>query len=138
MNSAINKIKLIVYDFDGVMTVNKVYVDQNGNEMVSVNRSDGLGVSEIKKLGIKQIIFSTEKNPVVSARAKKLGIYCLQNIDELPLIQKCMSTSGNIDLPHSFHQQFLGFPVFFLLLYRGPILPQDYVDQLVLIFLANN
>ena len=81
MNSAINKIKLIVYDFDGVMTDNKVYVDQNGNEMVSVNRSDGLGVSEIKKLGIKQIILSTEKNPVVTARASKLGITCLQEID---------------------------------------------------------
>ena len=60
------KIKLIVYDFDGVMTDNKVYVDQDGREMVQVNRSDGLGVSEIKKLGIEQIIISTEKNSVVS------------------------------------------------------------------------
>ena len=40
------KIKLIVYDFDGVMTDNKVYVDQNGNEMVQVNRADGLGVQK--------------------------------------------------------------------------------------------
>jgi len=74
------KIKLIVYDFDGVMTDNKVYVDQNGNEMVQVNRADGLGVSEIKKLGIEQIIISTETNPVVSTRADKLGISCLQGI----------------------------------------------------------
>ena len=58
----INKIDLIVYDFDGVMTNNKVYVDQNGTEMVQVNRADGLGVSEIKKLGIDQLIFSSEKN----------------------------------------------------------------------------
>ncbi len=75
------EIKLIVYDFDGVMTDNKVYVDQNGREMVQVNRADGLGVSEIKKLGIEQIIISTEKNPIVSTRAKKLGIYCLQGIE---------------------------------------------------------
>jgi YrbI family 3-deoxy-D-manno-octulosonate 8-phosphate phosphatase len=72
---------LIVYDFDGVMTDNKVYVDQNGNEMVQVNRADGLSIAKIKKLGIKQIIISTEKNPVVSARARKLGIPCLQGID---------------------------------------------------------
>jgi 3-deoxy-D-manno-octulosonate 8-phosphate phosphatase (KDO 8-P phosphatase) len=45
-------IKLLVYDFDGVMTDNKLYVDLNGNEMVLVNRADGLGVSEIRKLGI--------------------------------------------------------------------------------------
>jgi 3-deoxy-D-manno-octulosonate 8-phosphate phosphatase (KDO 8-P phosphatase) len=51
-----NQIKLIVYDFDGVMTDNKVYIDQNGNEVIQVNRADGLGISEIKKLGIKQII----------------------------------------------------------------------------------
>jgi len=74
------KIKLIVYDFDGVMTNNKVYVDQNGNEMVQVNRADGLGVAEIKKMGIKQIIISTEKNPVVSARANKLDVPCLQGV----------------------------------------------------------
>ena len=76
----IDKIKLIVYDFDGVMTDNKVYINQNGNEMVQVNRSDGLGVAEIKKMGIKQIIISTEKNPVVSARANKLEIPCLQGV----------------------------------------------------------
>jgi len=72
------QIKLLAYDFDGVMTDNKVYVDQLGHEMVQVNRADGLGVSEIRKLGIKQIIISTETNPVVSARAKKLGLHCLQ------------------------------------------------------------
>ena len=75
-----NKIKLIVYDFDGVMTNNKVHLDQNGNEMVQVNRADGLGVAEIKKVGIKQIIISTEKNPVVSMRANKIGISCLQGV----------------------------------------------------------
>ena len=77
----LRKIKLFVYDFDGVMTNNKVLVDQNGHESVIVSRADGLGVSEIKKLGFDQIIISTEKNPVVSARAKKLDIYCLQEIE---------------------------------------------------------
>ena len=75
------RIKLIIYDFDGVMTDNKVYIDQNGNELVQVNRADGLAISEIIKLGIKQLIISTEKNPVVSARAKKLGIPCIQDIE---------------------------------------------------------
>ena len=75
------KIKLIVYDFDGVMTDNKVYVDQDGKETVQVNRGDGLGISEIKKLGIEQIIISTEKNPVVMKRAEKLNIECLQGIE---------------------------------------------------------
>jgi len=64
------------------MTDNKVYVDQNGNETVKVSRADGLGVSEIKKMGIEQIIISSEENLVVSARAKKLAIDCLQGIKD--------------------------------------------------------
>ena len=74
-------IKIIYYDFDGVMTDNKVYADQNGNEMVQVSRADGLGVSEIIKLGIQQIIMSTEVNPVVTQRAIKLKIPCLQGLE---------------------------------------------------------
>ena len=87
----IGKVNLIVYDFDGVMTDNKVYVDQEGHEMVQVNRADGLGVLGIKKLGIEQIIISTETNPVVSTRAKKLGINCLQGIEnkKTELIDYC-------------------------------------------------
>ena len=67
-------INLIVYDFDGVMTDNRVMVFQDGLEGVYVNRSDGLGVGMIRQLGIPQLILSTETNPVVRARAKKLKI----------------------------------------------------------------
>ena len=92
------EIKLIVYDFDGVMTNNKVYVDQNGNETVQVNRADGLGISEFKKLGIEQIIISTETNPVVSARAKKLGINCLQGIENKKTALSEYCNKNNISL----------------------------------------
>jgi len=77
-----NVIKLLVYDFDGVMTDNKLYLDQEGHEMVQVNRADGLGVSEIRKLGIEQVILSTEENPVVAVRARKLGLNCLQGVKD--------------------------------------------------------
>jgi 3-deoxy-D-manno-octulosonate 8-phosphate phosphatase (KDO 8-P phosphatase) len=67
-------IKLIVYDFDGVMTDNLVFVDQGGKETVACNRGDGLGINMIKNIPIPQIILSTETNEVVQQRAKKLGI----------------------------------------------------------------
>jgi len=91
-------IKLIVYDFDGVMTDNKVYIDQNGNEMVQVSRADGLGVSEIIKLGIQQIIMSTEVNPVVTQRAIKLNIPCLQGLDNKKDALLDYSKKNDIDL----------------------------------------
>lgn len=69
-----NEINLIVYDFDGVMTDNRVLVLQDGTEAVFANRADGLGVNLIRGMGIPQLILSTETNPVVQVRATKLGI----------------------------------------------------------------
>ncbi len=77
-----NLIKLIIYDFDGVMTDNRLLVDENGKESVFVNRGDGYAISKIKKLGIKQIIVSTEINRVVSRRAEKLGIDVIHGVSD--------------------------------------------------------
>jgi len=74
-------VQLIIYDFDGVMTNNKVIIDQNGEESVIVNRSDGLAISFLRKMGIKQIIISTEENQVVLKRAEKLKIPCMNGIE---------------------------------------------------------
>jgi 3-deoxy-D-manno-octulosonate 8-phosphate phosphatase (KDO 8-P phosphatase) len=75
-------IDLIVYDFDGVMTDNKVITFQDGTEGVTVNRADGLGVSMIKEMGIPQLILSTESNPVVEARAAKIGLPVIYDTDD--------------------------------------------------------
>ena len=75
-------IKLIVYDFDGVMTDNRVVVHEDGMESVIVNRADGLGVNIIKEIGIPQMILSTETSSVVEARAKKLGIPMIQGVGD--------------------------------------------------------
>ena len=81
------------------MTNNMVFLSQNGEEMVQVNRADGLGVSEIKKLGIKQIIISTEKNPVVTSRAKKLDIPCFQGVENKlnVLLKYCQLNEIDLD-----------------------------------------
>ena len=92
------KLDLLVYDFDGVMTNNKVYVSQNGNETVQVNRADGLGVSEIKTLGIEQIIISTETNPVVTVRAKKLSIDCMQGVKNKKEALTIYCNNNDLDL----------------------------------------
>lgn len=73
-------IELIVYDFDGVMTDNRVMVDQNGNESVMANRGDGYGVGMIRKLGVEQVILSTEVNPVVEMRAGKLKLEVIHGV----------------------------------------------------------
>ena len=88
-------IDLIVYDFDGVMTNNRAIVFQDGTEAVMVNRADGLGVDYIRRAGISQMILSTESNPVVQARAKKLNIEVIQNCDnKKEALQKICKDKG--------------------------------------------
>jgi N-acylneuraminate cytidylyltransferase len=74
------KIELVVLDFDGVLTDNRVWVDQDGNEMVAAFRSDSLRMGELRKAGVEVIILSSETNPVVAARAKKMGIDAVQGV----------------------------------------------------------
>lgn len=77
----INEIDALIFDFDGVLTNNLVHLDQNGKEWVSCSRGDGLAFDVLRKLNKPAYILSTEKNPVVSARAKKLKITALQGIE---------------------------------------------------------
>jgi N-acylneuraminate cytidylyltransferase len=80
--STLNQIKLLVLDFDGVLTDNRVLVREDGTEAVWCNRSDGLGLGMLKRKGIEVIVLSKEKNPVVAARCRKLGIVCIQGCDD--------------------------------------------------------
>ncbi|MHC4385932.1 MAG: KdsC family phosphatase [Planctomycetota bacterium] len=98
LKEAIRKIRLIAFDFDGVFTDNMVYVFQDGLEAVRCNRSDGIGLQKIKKLGIETVIISTESNPVVSARAQKLKIRCHQNCDDKRKILESIAEELGISL----------------------------------------
>jgi len=73
---------LVVFDFDGVMTDNRVLTLQDGTEGVFCDRSDGLGVGMLKKAGVPMLVLSKEQNPVVAARCRKLQLDCEQGIDD--------------------------------------------------------
>ena len=94
----IKKIELIVFDFDGVLTNDKVLVDQNGIESVVCSRSDGLGFDVLKILEKSTYIISTELNMVVSKRAEKLGIPVLQGVQNKKDIVKKLSKEKKINL----------------------------------------
>jgi len=82
------RIRLVVFDFDGVLTDNMVHVDMHGREFVTCSRSDGLGIKRIQSIDVMTLILSTETNPVVSKRAKKIGVQCIQgSINKLDDLQ---------------------------------------------------
>lgn len=82
LEELIRAIRLIVFDFDGVFTDNMVYVFEDGSEAVRCFRGDGFGLRKLEHLGIEAIVISTETNPVVAARSRKLGIRCLQGCED--------------------------------------------------------
>ncbi len=74
-------IRVLVTDFDGVHTDNRVSLDQDGVETVRCSRSDGMGIELLAKAGIPTLILSKEANPVVHRRAEKLRVEVLQGVD---------------------------------------------------------
>ncbi|MFF9057541.1 cytidylyltransferase domain-containing protein [Streptomyces sp. NPDC014882] len=81
-------IDAVVLDFDGTQTDDRVLIDSDGREFVSVHRGDGLGIAALRRSGLKLLILSTEQNPVVAARARKLKLPVLHGIDHKDLALK--------------------------------------------------
>jgi len=75
-------IELLVFDFDGVFTDNRVYVFEDGREAVACNRGDGMGLSMLRDTGIPMAVLSTETNKVVDARCRKLHLECRHGLSD--------------------------------------------------------
>jgi 3-deoxy-D-manno-octulosonate 8-phosphate phosphatase (KDO 8-P phosphatase) len=93
------RVRLVVFDFDGVFTDNTVYVSQDGTESVRCWRSDGLGLARLKAIGVETAIVSTETNPVVSARGRKLAMRCVQGCDDKLAAVRSLVAELGLTLP---------------------------------------
>ena len=83
---------MLVMDFDGVLSDNKVWVNEEGQEMIAANRSDSLGMVILRRAGIEPMVLSMETNPVVSARCRKMNVPVLQGInDKAPILAQYLA-----------------------------------------------
>ena len=98
MKISIDAIDAFVFDFDGVLTNNLVHLDQEGKEWVSCSRADGLAFDVLRKLNKTAYILSTEKNPVVTARANKLKVRALQGVQNKVVALNQLAKESNIEL----------------------------------------
>ncbi len=95
------KVELLVMDFDGVLTDNRVWVDEEGHESVVSNRSDSLGLRQLREqTKVQALVISKEVNPVVSARCKKIQLECIQAVDDKATMLKSIMKDRNIDPAH--------------------------------------
>src|SRR6185295_8167296 len=88
----------LIFDFDGVFTDNKVFVQDDGRESVRCDRADGLAFDLLRgycrrhAVALDYMILSTERNPVVTARANKLRIKCEQAVgDKLAFLTQLLA-----------------------------------------------
>ena len=85
----LERVRLAVFDFDGVFTDNRVWVNERGEEMLAFSRSDGLGLRRLDEVGVAYLIVSMEQNPIVTARAHKLNAECLTGVqDKLAVVRE--------------------------------------------------
>lgn len=75
------KVEAVIFDFDGVFTDNRVYLSEDGKEMVCCNRSDGWGIGNLHKAKIKMAVMSSEVNSVVLKRCEKLKLECFHKLE---------------------------------------------------------
>ena len=78
----LERVRFVFFDFDGVFTDNRVWVNEQGEELVAFSRSDGLGLRRLDEVGVQYLIVSMERNPVVGARARKLNAECVQGVED--------------------------------------------------------
>jgi YrbI family 3-deoxy-D-manno-octulosonate 8-phosphate phosphatase len=89
------RVRLVAFDFDGVFTDNTVLVAEDGTEHVRCWRGDGIGLRLLEGLGVKTVVISTEENPVVAARCRKLQIRCLQGVhDKRAALEGVLAEAG--------------------------------------------
>ena len=96
------RLDLLVLDFDGVVTDNRVWVDEEGHEMIAANRSDSLIMGKLRASGTEILILSSEINPVVSARARKMKVEAIHGVglEDKAGVLKNLLLARNIDPVH--------------------------------------
>lgn len=91
-------VRAVVFDFDGVMTDDRVLVMEDGTEAVLAHRGDGMGVQMLRRAGLTLLVLSREQNRVVAARARKLGVDVIQGCDDKPTALRAWAEAAGLDL----------------------------------------
>ena len=92
------QLEAIVFDFDGVLTDNRVFVDEDRREMVCCHRGDGLAFDVLKQTHLQLFILSTETNLVVTRRGEKLRIPVFQSTKDKKSSLERLASEKNFSL----------------------------------------
>jgi 3-deoxy-D-manno-octulosonate 8-phosphate phosphatase (KDO 8-P phosphatase) len=68
------KIRLVVFDVDGVLTNGSLILGEKGEEYKVFHVHDGLGLVMLRESGLKIAVISARSTPIVAERMAALGI----------------------------------------------------------------
>lgn len=68
------KIKLVIFDIDGVLTTGALFIGDDGQEYKAFNSKDGHGLRMLQDGGVEVAIITGRRSNVVQHRANDLGI----------------------------------------------------------------
>jgi 3-deoxy-D-manno-octulosonate 8-phosphate phosphatase (KDO 8-P phosphatase) len=74
LESALQKIKLVIFDVDGVLTDGKLFTSPDGGESKSFHVHDGQGINFLHRAGISTAVITGRKSVALERRAAELGI----------------------------------------------------------------
>jgi 3-deoxy-D-manno-octulosonate 8-phosphate phosphatase (KDO 8-P phosphatase) len=84
------KIKLVLFDVDGVLTDGRLYLDNRGEEYKAFNSRDGHGLKMLMRNGVEVGIITGRNSEIVAHRTKELGIHHVRQgaADKLPVYEE--------------------------------------------------
>ncbi len=90
------KVKLMIFDVDGVLTDGSLHFGPDGEMMKTFNVYDGLGIKLLQESGVQTAIISARQSAVVTRRAADLGIHHVHQggHDKLTPFAKLLETTG--------------------------------------------
>jgi YrbI family 3-deoxy-D-manno-octulosonate 8-phosphate phosphatase len=107
----LSQIRLVVFDFDGVFSDNRVWTNDRGEESVACYRGDSLGLRRLDEVGVDYLVITQETNEAVPARARKIRIECLCGVeDKLTVLREQVERRG-ITLADAECLEVVGLPV---------------------------
>ena len=73
LNRIASKIKVAIFDVDGVMTDGGLIYDENGKEYKVFNAKDGQGLVMLNRAGVKTVIITAKESYMVKKRFEALN-----------------------------------------------------------------
>jgi 3-deoxy-D-manno-octulosonate 8-phosphate phosphatase (KDO 8-P phosphatase) len=79
LGERVRRVRLVVFDVDGVLTDGTIWLMPDGREMKAFNALDGTGIKYLERAGIATAILSGRRSGAVNHRAREVGMrYVLQ------------------------------------------------------------